>query len=54
MQAISRIYDEAHDSTGPLDAAERAAAITICGRARGKGEAVLLLDMCGLLRKGGA
>ena len=54
MPGLFRVYDEARDPTGPLDATERAAAITICDRARGRSDAVLLLGMCGLLRKGGA
>ena len=54
MPNITRIYNEAHDPSGPLDATERAAAITICDRARGRSDAVLLLGMCGLLRNGGA
>ena len=53
MYQISRVYNEAHDPTGPLDETERAAAVTICDRARSKREAAELLDMCGLLRKGG-
>ena len=48
-----RVYTEVHDPTGPLDAVERAAALTICDRAHSKREATELLDMCGLLRKGG-
>lgn len=35
--------------TGPGDVAEFAAALAICARARDKTDAVLLLDMCGLL-----
>jgi hypothetical protein len=50
---ITRLYDEARDARGPLDEGERAAAITICAYARSKREAVLLLTMCNLLRKGG-
>jgi hypothetical protein len=54
MAEIMRVYDEAREPAGPLDATERAAAVTICDRARSKQEARLLLTMCGLLRKGGA
>jgi hypothetical protein len=46
-----RMYDEAHDPQGALDAVERAAAVAICDRARDKAEAIELLDMFGLLRK---
>jgi hypothetical protein len=54
MPAITRVYDEARDPSGPPGEVERAAAVTICDRARSKAEARLLLTMCGLLRKGGA
>ena len=51
---IARIYEETRNwGRGPLDPTERAAAIAICDQARSKAEAVLLLWMCGLLRKGG-
>ena len=52
---IARIYEETRNwGRGPLDATERAAAITVCARAASRAEAVELLTMCGLLRKGGA
>jgi hypothetical protein len=53
MPAIMRIYNEARDGTGALDATERAAAVTICAHATSPAEARILLAMCGLLRKGG-
>ena len=53
MAATFRVYDEARDPSGPLDPVERAAAVTICDRATSRADAVELLAMCGLLRKGG-
>ena len=48
-----RVYTEVHDPVGPLDAVERAAAVTICDCAWYRSDAKRLLAMCGLLRKGG-
>ena len=42
---------DAREPRGPLDPAERAAALAICARATSRADAIQLLDMCGLLRE---
>jgi len=53
MNSELRMYDEAHDPHGALDRVERAAAIAVCDYATSKTDAIELLAMLGLLRKGG-